>query len=74
MCSPAFLFHSLTENAIMNAFARVQCALHQQVSVWHSARMYVSPHRKETVCVHVHLVVCAYVCSRFEAVFMLSCD
>lgn len=40
----------------MDAFAWVQRVLHQQVSVWYSASMYVSPHIKETVC--VHLVVC----------------
>lgn len=58
----------------MDVFVRVQRALHQQVSVWRFARMYVSPHIKETVCVHVHLVVSVYVCSRFEVVFMLSRD
>lgn len=36
------IFCSLTENAVMDAFVWVQCVLHQQVSVWHSASMSVS--------------------------------
>lgn len=75
-CSPPCIFVSLAENAMMDTSVWVQCVLHQRVSVWHSASMYVSSNTKEIVCVHVHLVVCGgCVCvHRFEAVFMLSCD
>lgn len=63
--SPAFVFGSLRENAVMDAFAWVQCVLHQQVCVVLCLQ-----------CTRQFMCTCtwSYVCSRFEAVFMLSFD